>query len=164
MEELKLVGWTYFDNEYPTEKSNTEQMNKIVDLIKEDIAKNNYVFSGQEHQFSPCGAPVFSNGTCFRASMRCWGSIMADVYEHPDGTPFSYMDFYMPLEESNMPDCSDFDVEPAVLDAEHISPGCTLKQDRQIIQEAISMGMPFLTTDKVLKEKYELMKNEQNNK
>lgn len=162
MDELKLVGWTYFDCEYPTRKTDAEGIKQMVDLIKEDIAKNNYLFSGQEHQFSSCGTPVFSDGTCFRASMRCWGSIMAEIYVNADGSPLSYMDFYMPLEESNMPDCMEEDIAPAVLDEEQTSPGCTLKQDRQIVTESLDLGMPFLTTDKVLKKKYEIMKNERN--
>lgn len=162
MNKLKLVGWADFDCEYPTKKLNAEELNKVLNLIKEDISKNYYVFSGHEHQYSPCCAPVFSDGTCFRASMRCWGTIMAEVYERNDGSQYSYMDFYMPIEHSNIPECDDIDVVPAVVEVE--SAGCTIKEDRTIIQDAIDAGIDFLTFDKVLLKRYEITLSEKNKK
>lgn len=163
MEELKLVGWTYFDCDYPTEKCDAEKMNKMIELIKEDIAENFYVFSGHDHQYADSCTPVFSDGTCFRASMRCWGSIMADVYVRNDGESFTYMDFHMPLANSNFPSGSDvIDVIPAVVSEQSF--GCTLKQDRQMIEEALSCGIGFLTTDKVLKKRFEKALEEKNSR
>lgn len=162
MEELKLVGWTDFDCEYPTDKCTKELMNRKVELIKEALAKNFYVFSGHEHQYSPSCTPVFSDGTCFRASMRCWGSIMAEIYSGPNGEELSYMDFYMPLGHANLPDGDYIDLKPAKVEEESF--GCTLKQDRQMIDEAINSGIGFLTTDKVLKKRYEKALEEKNSR
>ena len=159
MTELKIVGWTHFDCEYPTRKLKGEDLIAVYELIQEEIVRNQYVFSGQEHQCDSTGVPVFSDGTCFRASMRSWGKLMASLYSGPNGEELSYMDFYMSLgEDSVMPEYSDINVEPAVLDDESI--GCITKEDKQIVQESLSLGMTFLTTDKVLEKLAEKMKEE----
>lgn len=142
MEELKIIGWTDFECAYPTPKWSKEDMNRAVELIKEELAKNEYVFSGAEHQNSIVGVPVFSDGTCFRASMRCWGSICAEVYTGPNGEKLSYMNFYMRGDcPSNTPDYEEFELEPAVVQEE--SAGCTLRQDREMIEQSIALNMPF---------------------
>jgi len=149
MNELKIVGWTYFEDSFPTKKVTTEELNKIIELIRNEIIEKGYVFSGEEHQNSSTGAPVLSDGTCFRASMRCWGTIMSTIYCAPDGSELSYMDFYMSLGDASiMPEESFIDVKPAVVDEESF--GCTVAEDIQILDEARALGMPFMTTDKVL--------------
>lgn len=153
MEDLKIVGWTSFDDIYPTKKWSAEELKFILRLIKQEIFEKKYVFSGEEHQNSFTGVPVFSDGTCFRASMRCWGKIMASIYSGPNGEELSYMYFYMSLKESILPPSLDEVIEPAEVDEE--SCGCTVPEDRQIVNEAISFGMSFMTTDKVLKKLYE---------
>ncbi len=159
MTELKIVGWTHFDCEYPTRKLKGEDFIAVYELIQEELARNQYVFSGQEHQCEPTGVPVFSDGTCFRASMRSWGKLMASIYSGPNGEELSYMDFYTSLgEDSVMPEYSDINVEPAILDDESI--GCITKEDKQIVEESLSLGMTFLTTDKVLEKLAEKMKEE----
>ena len=160
MEDLKIIGWTHFDSKYPTRKVNGEELNKIINLIQNEICDKGYIFSGEEHQNSYTGVPVFSDGTCFRASMRSWGIIMAQLFEGPNGEKFTYMDFYMSLgDDAVMPDYTDIDVE--VAQVEEQSHGLINKYDRQIINEALSFGMPFMTTDKVLKKWYEKLKKEQ---
>ncbi len=158
MADLKLVGWTYFESDYPTKKLNAEELELVIQLIQDEITKNDYVFSGEEHQNSLTGVPVFSDGTCFRASMRCWGSLMASLYARSNGEQCTYMDFYMSLGDSAiMPKCTELEVEPATLEEESI--GCTTKVDKQTVQEAIDMDMMFMTTDKVLKKMYQKMKD-----
>lgn len=154
MKDLKIVGWTDFECGFPTPKWEKDEMNKVIDLICDEISKNNYIFSGQEHQNSITGVPVLSDGTCFRASMRCWGSIMAQVYGDPNGETLPYMDFYMRGDcPSNLPDFEEVDINPAVIQEKSF--GCVLKVDRQMIEEALDLGMPFLTTDKVLNDRYD---------
>ncbi len=156
MSNLKIVGWTYFDCEYPTSKVSGEVLSEMIDLIRREIAEKGYVFSGEEHQNSSTGVPVFSDGTCFRASMRCWGDIMASLYSKSNGEQCTYMDFYMSLgDQSVMPKYTVIDVEPAVVEED--SCGCTIKVDRQTLQEALDMGMMFMTTDKVLKKLFKKM-------
>lgn len=50
MEELKLVGWTHFNCEYPTPKLTKEGLDEMLDLIKEDIMEHKYLFTGEDHQ------------------------------------------------------------------------------------------------------------------
>jgi hypothetical protein len=50
---------------------------------------------GDWHQEADDGAPVFSDGTIATFSYRAWGDVLACIYTTEDGTPYSYMDFYM---------------------------------------------------------------------
>ena len=149
MSDLKIVGWTDFECEYPTKKYDAETFNEIILLIKKEIMENNYYFSGEEHQNSLTGVPVLSDGTCFRASMRSWGMIMALVYNGVNGEKKTYMDFYMSLNNSNLPEYKHIDIEPAKVEITSI--GCTTNQDIQMVSDAVAMDMMFMTTDKVLK-------------
>lgn len=159
MDNLRIIGWENFDCEYPTRKFNGNELNEVLNLIRREIAENNYVFSGAEHQNSSTGVPVFSDGTCFRASMRAWGQVMASVYSGADGEKLSYMNFYMSLGDASvMPEYKIIDVEPAVLEEESI--GCTTKEDREVVNQSIAMDMFFMTTDKVLKKMYKKLKGE----
>ena len=152
MSKLRIVGWTSFDSDYTTRMITNEELLEQLSLIKEEIAKNGYRFSGEEHQNSLTGVPVFSDGTCFRASMRSWGMIMASLNE---GT--SYMDFYMTLERgSKLPEFSNIDVKPCKVKEE--SSGIIVQQDRDIIEQSLSMNMMFMTTDKVLNNLYNKLK------
>lgn len=159
MGDLKIVGWDSFECEYPTAKLNKEELEKVVEIIKDEIADKGYVFAGEHHQYSVNGVPVFSDGTCFRASMRCWGSIMAEVYCDSDGNELSYMDFYTSVVGKKvMPPYEFVNVEPAVVKEE--SCGCTIKADRTIMQDALDAGIDFFTVDKVLVKKFALLKKE----
>ena len=152
MSELYIVGWTSFDSNYPTRMVTHEELQEQLKLIKEEIVNNKYRFSGEEHQNCPTGVPVFSDGTCFRASMRSWGMIMSSLNE---GT--SYMDFYMTLESgSKLPEFSNIDVKPCKVKEE--SSGIIVQQDRDIIEQSLSMNMMFITTDKVLNNLYNKLK------
>lgn len=150
MNELKIIGWASFDDAYPTRQYSGEELSYVVQLIQQEIANNKYCFSGEEHQNSMTGVPVFSDGTCFRASMRCWGLIMAGVHSALDGKEYSYMDFYMSLSDSKMPEFETLDITPAVV--ENSMPGYITKQDQEMISQSKMFGMPFITTDKVLQD------------
>ena len=70
----------------------------------------------------------------------------------------TYMEFYMSLGEANkMPLYEEIELEPAICVDESI--GCTIKEDRQLIEESLAFGMELMTTDKVLKKLYREMKN-----
>lgn len=156
MKELEIVGWTYFEDKYPSKKMTQEEIQYALRLVATEIVKNGYKFSGEEHQNSFTGVPVFSDGTCFRASMRSWGMIMASLYRDSEGNNLSYMDFYMSLgDESVLPEENDFDVE--VGEVEETTWGLTCPQDRDIVLESLQLGMPFMTTDKVLQEMYDTL-------
>jgi hypothetical protein len=149
MEKLRIVGWTSFESEYPSRQCTKEEMDEIIILIREEIIKNRYYFSGEEHQYSLTGVPVFSDGTCFRASMRCWGYLMSTIYLGPNNEELSYMDFYMSLgENAVLPKCETIDTEPIELEEESL--GLMVREDGDLLSQTISMGMPLMTIDKVL--------------
>ena len=164
MEKLTIVGWTDFDSSYPTKDLTRENSEEIIYLLRKEIAENNYLFSGEEHQNHYAGAPVFSDGTCFRASMRFWGYLMASTWnillqDEEDFEEFTYMDFYMPASESEtqLPESSDIDAEPS--DIVPVTCGALMNEDIQMLSQAQAMGMPFITTDKVLMEISDRMKD-----
>ena len=129
---LKIIGWTNFDCCYPTKEYNNNELDEIISLIIDEIINENYVFSGEEHQYAKTGVPVFSDGTCFRASMKCWANIMANIYVDPDGKPYDLMEFYSSLgKESNMPLESVIDIKPAIL--EDVTSGYMIQEDSEFI-------------------------------
>jgi hypothetical protein len=155
--DLKIVGWDDFDSNYPMKQLTQEELVYVLKLLKEEIIKNGYLFSGEDHQNSLSGMPVFSDGTCLRASMRAWGSLMADIHEGPGGMNLTYMDFYMDtFGERKMPPFESVDIEPAKVDME--LPGLIIKEDMELIEQTLSFGMEFMTTDKVLNQIYKNLK------
>ena len=68
MADLKLIGWTNFECEYPSRNIDNETLNEVVQLIGDDFIMNGYCFSGQDHQTSLTGVPAGSISTSFRMS------------------------------------------------------------------------------------------------
>ena len=146
--DLKIVGWTDFDSEYPSATIANEDLSQVISILVDEIRKNGYAFSGEKHQYSLTGVPVFDNGTCLRASMRSWGMIMTFAYPEVDGQPTKYMDFYMDCAvEEKMPVCFELSVKPA--DSVNYD-GMITQHDGEMISQSLQMGMKFMTTDKLL--------------
>lgn len=157
MEELSIVGWTDFECEYPSKNVEGLEVRTIVQLIGDECVKNGYCFSGQDHQNAATGVPVFSDGTCLRASMRAWGQIMAAIFSAVEGINLSYMDFYMDsYKERVLPEEGKIDVEPGYVENER--PGMILNEDAELITSTIQMGMELMTFDKVIINYVELIK------
>ena len=85
-----------------------------------------------------------------------WNILLQD---EEDFEEFTYMDFYMPAGESEtqLPESSDIDVEPS--DIVPVTCGALMNEDIQMLSQAQAMGMPFITTDKVLMEISDRMKD-----
>lgn len=157
MDELKIAGWTNFECESPSKNIEGDVFEKVVQLIYEEVLNYGYCFSGQDHQNALTGVPVFSDGTCLRASMRSWGYIMAAIYSVVDSTNLSYMDFYMESpREKVLPEYKDFDVKPCYVEDER--PGMILQEDIDLISSSIKSGIELMTLDKVIKRYVELIK------
>ena len=157
MDRLKIVGWTSFECEYPSRNADGEDFREVMQLIGDEVVKHGYCFSGQEHQTALTGVPVFSDGTCLRASMRSWGYIMAAIYSAIEETQLSYMDFYMgSYKETLLPEYEKIDIEPAFVENER--PGMIVDEDAQLISQTVGMGMELMTFDKVIKAYVELLK------
>ena len=156
MDKLKIVGWTSFECEYPSKNIESEEVREIVQLIGDEVVRNGYAFSGQEHQNALTGVPVFSDGTCLRASMRAWGQIMAAIYSAVEGLDLSYMDFYMDsYKETVLPEVQVVNVDVGYVEDER--PGMILQEDVELIYSTIQMGMELMTLDKVIKTYVELI-------
>lgn len=157
MDKLRIVGWTNFECDYPSRNVEGPELREIVQLIGNEVLTHGYCFSGQEHQNASTGVPVFSDGTCLRASMRAWGQIMAAIYSAIDEVNLTYMDFYMDsYKETVLPDFDSIDVEPGHVDEER--PGMILQEDVELISSALQMGMDLMTFDKVILRFIELIK------
>ena len=114
---LKVVGWCSFASDYPTKKYNEKELKRVLKVVKKEISKNNYSFSGAIHQNASNGVPVLSDGSCLRCSMRFWGEIMKDVYSKKLKQELSYMDFYMStVTDVKMPEVSEIKVKELKLD------------------------------------------------
>ena len=164
MNELKIVGWTDFESKYPSRNVDGPELRELIQLIGDECVKHGYAFSGQEHQNAATGVPVFSDGTCLRASMRAWGQIMAAIYSAVDGTKLSYMDFYIDsCKETVLPYYNDINVEPGYVKNER--PGIIIQEDAELITSTVEMGMELMTFDKVIVKYVELIKklNKANN-
>ena len=160
MSELRIVGWTHFECAYPSKNLDGPEVREIVQLIGDEAVAHGYAFSGQDHQTAATGVPVFSDGTCLRASMRAWGQIMAAIYSAVDAQELSYMDFYMDCyKQTALPAATSIDVAPGHVENER--PGMILPEDAQLIASTIQMGMELMTFDKVIQKYVELIR--QNN-
>ena len=126
--------------------------------IVKEISDNGYIFSGEEHQNASTGVPILEDGSCFRASMRSWGIIMSAAYPTISERATNYMDFYMSTpSEANLPELSDINIEPS---KSNYQGGFMSPEDNRILSDALSSGIPLLTTDKVLSSVYnDIIKN-----
>ena len=53
--DLKIVGWTDFDSEYPSATIANEDLSQVISILVDEIRKNGYAFSGEKHQYSLTG-------------------------------------------------------------------------------------------------------------
>ena len=146
--DLKVVGWTDYESNYPSITVSNEELNDVLVAVVDAIRDGGYMFSGDDHQCGLSGVPVFDNGSCFRASMRAWGTIMTYAYPEFNGEKTGYMDFYMStVGERKLPDCTSCDIEP--MESDNFNALIT-PQDSEMISQSVQMGIPFMTTDKAL--------------
>ena len=91
--------------------------------------------------------------------MRCWGYLMSTIYFGHNDEELSYMDFYMSLgENAILPKYENIEVEPAKLEEESL--GLMVQEDGNLLSETLSMGMPLMTMDKVIKRYMEKLESQ----
>ncbi len=98
----KIIDWVGgYDNFPPAGELSFAKRNYLV----EEIRREGYLFSGEDHQEEyPC-VPVFNDGTRYETSRRGWGRIMADAngrYGLYDYSLFTE-NFSIPREERSYP-------------------------------------------------------------
>ena len=156
MDEYRIVGWASYDSNYPTKEVNENNLRHVLYAVRKEIMDNRYLFSGEEHQNAITGVPVFEDGTCFRASMRCWGTIMASIYKGENREKLSYMDFYMSTpQELILPEEKEICVTPKEINEDPV--GYYTKEDVDVLAQALNFDLEFMTTDKVLQKMYKEM-------
>ena len=90
--------------------------------------------------------------------MRTWGQLMASAYSDDDNE-YQYMDFYMSIPTTrSLPEDEYFEVEENEDAKKVIYHGCMMQQDTELISQSLQMGMPLMTTDKVVEAWYDYFK------
>lgn len=65
------------------------------EAIRESVIELQLKITGEQHQYSESGVPLFSDGTIGSFSYRAWGDIMAAIWSDIDDKDYDYMKFYM---------------------------------------------------------------------
>ena len=64
-----------------------------IKVLQEEIIRNKIKLTGEEHQYSNKGVPLFSDNRVFKCSFRKWGRIMSQIWSLEEGVNYNYMDF-----------------------------------------------------------------------
>ena len=92
-EELKVIKWIPYSESGKYEESNDSD-ERYYGVLKEECIKNNIKLSGEEHQYSDHGVPLFSDNKVYTATWRGWGETMASVWSEVEDFDYNYLDFY----------------------------------------------------------------------
>ena len=154
MSEYKIAGYAHYDDAYPTKAIDNDKVMEMISAVAVQLREKGYCYSGNDHQNAYLGMPVFEDGTAFRATMRCWGALMAMAYSTEEKR-YGYMDFYMYSSlETAMPE-EEADVEASEEDTGAF-PNAT-QEDMDLVKQSIAMEMPLMTTDKGVRELYDFI-------
>lgn len=96
---LRVIGWTYYDDDLQQGELGWAARNAIID----DIKKHGYMFSGWAHQECDCCAPVLNDGKIYCYSQRGWGGIMAEAHGYTGRMDYAKFAFAMDMEEEIRP-------------------------------------------------------------
>lgn len=73
----------------------TKESKPYVEAIRESVLEKGLKLTGEDHQSSIEGVPLFEDGTIGSFSWRAWGDLMAAIWSEEEDKDYSYMDFYM---------------------------------------------------------------------
>jgi hypothetical protein len=83
------TNWPEYLAPYPTE------WHPHLEAIRQAIVEQRVWAGGDWHQYNAQGIPVVSGGHFMSYSWRCWGGLLAAIWNTELGERFTYMDFYM---------------------------------------------------------------------
>jgi hypothetical protein len=94
-----LGGWFGFEDDdhhrWPDYLAHFEpDVHPYLEALKEDVLGSGRFFTGEQHQDSNAGVPLFEDGTVGKFSFRAWGDLMAAIATVKDGKDHNYMEFY----------------------------------------------------------------------
>lgn len=72
-----------------------EEAVPYLEAIRQDIIEKKLRMTGEDHQYSLEGVPLFESGEVALFSYRAWGDLMAAVCSEAEDKDYCYMDFYM---------------------------------------------------------------------
>jgi hypothetical protein len=73
----------------------TSEALPYANAIRQSVIEKNIRLTGNDHQYSDEGVPLFSDGTVGQFSFRAWGDIMAAIWSEKENKDYCYMSFYM---------------------------------------------------------------------
>lgn len=73
----------------------SETARPYVEAIRKEVVEKHIKLTGESHQHTNCGVPLFSDGTVACYSYRGWGDLMAAIWSEEHDTDYNYMHFYM---------------------------------------------------------------------
>lgn len=76
-------------------KNFTPEAHPYLEAVRTAILERQSRMTGERHQYSSDGVPIFSDGKRLELSYRAWGDLMAAVWSEQEGKDYTYMDFYM---------------------------------------------------------------------
>lgn len=133
---LRVVGWTYYDDDLLHDDSWAARM-----AVVDDIKKHGYEFSGWSHQECMCCAPVLNNGKMLCYSQRGWGSVMAEAHGYTgrlDYTMYAFIVDSEQLDEEIHP-TDEFDEENFIPETD-LNERFELAVSQQIFDDAKNVG------------------------
>lgn len=108
---LRVVGWTWYEDDFEQGERGWAARHAIIDDIKE----HGYMFSGWSHQVCDGCAPILNDGKIYCYSQRGWGSIMAEAYGYTDRMDYVRFAFMIEPEEEIHPQ-QEFDEDEFTLE------------------------------------------------
>jgi hypothetical protein len=66
-----------------------------VEAVRRSVLYSGIRLTGDAHQHSPAGVPLFSDNTVCMLTFRAWGDLMAAIWSEQENKDYNYMDFYM---------------------------------------------------------------------
>lgn len=66
-----------------------------LEAVRADVVHRNRRLTGEDHQYSSEGVPLFTDGKCLCLTYRAWGDLMAAIWSEKENKDYNYMDFYM---------------------------------------------------------------------
>ena len=72
-----------------------DEVRPYLEAIRKFVVENGLRLTGQQHQYSSYGVPLFEDGTIGAFSFRGWGDLMAAIWAEEEDQDYNYMHFYM---------------------------------------------------------------------
>lgn len=128
---LRVVGWTFYDDDLESGKVGWAAQNAIID----DVKKHGYDFSGWSHQECLNCAPVLNDGKIYRFSQRGWGGVMAEAHGHTGRLDYTWYTFVVDPEQL------DYEIRPTEqFDEDNFTPESDLNErfELEVSQEVLA--------------------------